>query len=79
MKVLLVSSSFFPKVDGSTRCVYDHARKLAERGNLLYLVTRSVNVKGAGSFGTQPFEELEGIKIVRTKLFAAIRFKTQLG
>ena len=68
MKVLLVSSSFFPKVDGSTRCVYDHARKLAERSNVLYLVTRSVNIKGAGSFGTQTFEELEGIRIVRTKL-----------
>lgn len=68
MKVLIVSSSFFPKVDGSTRCVYDHGRKLAERGNSLYLVTRSVNVKGAGSFGTHMYEELEGIKIVRTKL-----------
>lgn len=66
--MLIVSSSFFPKVDGSTRCVYDHGRKLAERGNSLYLVTRSVNVKGAGSFGTHAYEELEGIKIVRTKL-----------
>ena|SRR5579872_1685745 len=68
MKILLVSSSFFPKIDGSTRCVYDHARKLAERDNTLYLVTRSINVKGAGSFGTHPYEELEGIKILRTRL-----------
>jgi len=42
LKILLVSSSFYPKIDGSTRCVYDHARKLAQRGNEVYLVTRGI-------------------------------------
>lgn len=77
MKILIVSSSFFPKVDGSTRCVYDHARKLAERKHQLYLVTRAVQVKGAGSFGTHRFEHLEGINVIRTGL--SIRSSTRLN
>ncbi|MGD0318414.1 MAG: glycosyltransferase family 4 protein [Nitrososphaerales archaeon] len=59
MKILLVSSSFFPKIDGSTRCVYDHARKLAERGNEVYLVTR-------GMEGTKQEETFEGIHLRRS-------------
>jgi len=59
LKILLVSSSFFPKIDGSTRCVYDHGRKLAQRGNLVYLVTRGIR-------GTPRSEDLDGIHIVRT-------------
>lgn len=59
MKVLVVSSSFFPKIDGSTRCVYDHARKLAERGNDVYLVTR-------GIAGAKRQETFEGIRVRRS-------------
>jgi len=58
-RILLVSSSFYPKIDGSTRCVYDHGRKLAQRGNLVYLVTRGIR-------GTSKEEDYEGIHIVRT-------------
>ncbi len=61
MRILIVSSSFFPKVDGSTRCVYDHARKLAERGHDVYLVTR-------GMEGVPRFQIFEGIKIVRSAI-----------
>jgi len=77
VKILLASSSFFPKVDGSTRCVYDHARKIAERGDLIYLVTRGVRIKEAGPFGTNQYEELDGIKIVRTKV--SLRSSTGLN
>jgi len=59
LKVLLVSSSFYPKIDGSTRCVYDHARKLAQRGNDVYLVTR-------GIAGSKQEEAFEGINIRRS-------------
>src|SRR5438128_3801845 len=59
MKILLVSSSFFPKIDGSTRCVYDHARKLVELGNEVYLVTR-------GMEGARQEETFEGIHIRRS-------------
>lgn len=61
MKILLVSSSFFPKVDGSTRCVYDHARKLAEEGNAVYLSTR-------GMPGTPREQLIEGIHVVRSSV-----------
>lgn len=68
MRVMIVSSSFLPKVDGSTRCVYDHSRKLAEREESVYLVTRGVTSKdGSNSVHAKRFEEFEGIKIVRTK------------
>ena len=59
MKVLVVSSSFFPKIDGSTRCVYDHTRKLAEGGNEVYLVTRGIP-------GTRQEEMFEGIHVRRS-------------
>ena len=59
MKVLLVSSSFYPKIDGSTRCVYDHARKLAQRGNDVYLVTRGIT-------GSKQEETFEGIHVRRS-------------
>ncbi len=59
MKILVVSSSFFPKIDGSTRCVYDHARKLAERGNEVYLVTRGIE-------GTKREETFDGIQLRRS-------------
>lgn len=59
MKVLVVSSSFFPKIDGSTRCVYDHARKLAARGDEVYLVTRGIPK-------TRRQEEFEGIHVRRS-------------
>ncbi|HEV2227184.1 MAG TPA: glycosyltransferase family 4 protein [Nitrososphaerales archaeon] len=59
MRILLVSSSFFPKIDGSTRCVYDHGRKLALRKNLVYLVTRGIK-------GVPKEEDYEGIHVVRT-------------
>ena len=59
MKVLLVSSSFYPKIDGSTRCVYDHARKLAQRGNDVYLVTRGIE-------GSRQEEIFEGIHVRRS-------------
>ena len=61
MKVLLVSSSFFPKIDGSTRCVYDHARGLAAEGHVVYLITRGIE----GARGT---EDLDGIRIRRTSV-----------
>lgn len=59
MKILIVSTSFYPKIDGSTRCVYDHARKLAERGHTVYLLTRGVK-------GAKRTEVFEGIHVVRT-------------
>ena len=59
MRVLLVSSSFYPKIDGSTRCVYDHARKLASSGNDVYLATR-------GMRGVPRSETLGGIKVRRS-------------
>jgi glycosyltransferase involved in cell wall biosynthesis len=59
LKILLVSSSFFPKIDGSTRCVYDHARKLAQRGDEVYLVTRGIS-------GAKQEETLEGINVRRS-------------
>jgi glycosyltransferase involved in cell wall biosynthesis len=59
MKILIVSSSFFPKIDGSTRCVYDHARKLSQRGHDVYLTTRGIN-------DTPRFENIEGIKVIRS-------------
>jgi glycosyltransferase involved in cell wall biosynthesis len=59
LKILLVSSSFYPKIDGSTRCVYDHARRLAHRGNDVYLVTR-------GIAGVKQEEEFEGIHVRRS-------------
>lgn len=59
MNILLVSSSFYPKIDGSTRCVYDHGRKLAQRGNAVYLVTRGVK-------GTPKEEMIDGIHVIRT-------------
>ncbi len=61
MKILLVSSSFFPKIDGSTRCVYDHARGLAAEGHVVYLVTRGIE-------GTKRAENLDGIRIHRTSV-----------
>ena len=61
LKILLVSSSFFPKIDGSTRCVYDHARGLAAEGNVVYLITRGIE-------GTRRAEDLEGIRIRRTSV-----------
>jgi glycosyltransferase involved in cell wall biosynthesis len=59
LKILLVSSSFYPKIDGSTRCVYDHARRLAQRGNDVYLVTR-------GIAGAKQNETFEGIHVRRS-------------
>jgi glycosyltransferase involved in cell wall biosynthesis len=59
LKILIVSTSFYPKIDGSTRCVYDHARKLAERGHTVYLLTR-------GAEGARRAEVFEGIRVVRT-------------
>lgn len=59
MKILIVSTSFYPKIDGSTRCVYDHARKLAERGHKVYLLTRGVK-------GAKRTEMFEGIRVIRT-------------
>ena len=59
MKIMLVSSSFYPKIDGSTRCVYDHARRLAQRENDVYLVTR-------GIAGVKQNEEFEGIHVRRS-------------
>lgn len=59
MKILVVSTSFYPKIDGSTRCVYDHARKLAERGHTVYLLTRGVK-------GAKRTEMFEGIRVIRT-------------
>jgi glycosyltransferase involved in cell wall biosynthesis len=59
LKVLVVSSSFYPKIDGSTRCIYDHARKLAQRGNEVFLVTRGIE-------GTKKDEMFEGIHIRRS-------------
>ncbi len=61
MKVLVVSSSFFPKIDGSTRCVYDHARTLAKQGNDVYLSTRGIS-------GAPKSEVLEGIKVRRSSV-----------
>ena len=60
MKILLVSSSFFPKIDGSTRCVHDHARKMAEN-NTVYLATRGVP-------GAPKDQRLDGIHISRTSV-----------
>lgn len=59
MKILIVSTSFYPKIDGSTRCVYDHARKLAERGHTVYLLTRGVK-------GAKRTEMFDGIRVIRT-------------
>ena len=59
MKILVVSSSFFPKIDGSTRCVYDHARKLVRRGNQVSLVTRGVP-------GAKRYENYDGIRVLRS-------------
>lgn len=59
MKILIVSSSFFPKIDGSTRCVYDHARKLSE-SQYVCLFTRGVP-------GSKRREKIEGINVIRTK------------
>jgi glycosyltransferase involved in cell wall biosynthesis len=61
VRILIVSSSFFPKIDGSTRCVYDHARKLAARGHLVYLITRGIE-------GMPREEVFEGIHVVRTEV-----------
>jgi glycosyltransferase involved in cell wall biosynthesis len=58
MNVLIVSSSFLPKMNGAIRCVYDHARKLAERGHNVYLITRKLN-------GTPAYENIEGINVIR--------------
>lgn len=69
MKVLLVSSSFFPKIDGSTRCVYDHARKMAE-GNTVYLETRGVP-------GAPKSQTFEGIHVRRSSV--SFRSGTPLG
>jgi len=70
LKILIVSSSFFPKIDGSTRCVYDHARSLAAAGHVVYLVTRGVE-------GAKRDENLEGIIIRRTSV--SFRFGTPLN
>lgn len=77
MKVLIISTSFFPKVDGSTRCVYDHARKLVESGHDVYLVTRAVRIGSRGSFGSNKQEELEGIKIFRSGI--SLRSSTEIN
>jgi len=58
MRVLMVSSSFLPKIDGSVRVVFDLSRKLAERGHEVYLLTRRFR-------GTPPFERIEGVNVVR--------------
>ena len=68
MKVLLVSSSFFPKIDGSTRCVYEHARKLAERKEEVYLVTRGVKTENADLKTSKRYELFEGFRIFRTSI-----------
>lgn len=69
-KVLIVTSSFFPKIDGSTRCVYDHARKLAERKNDVYLVTRSIKSEKENlqEMGSRRSELFDGIKVFRTSI-----------
>jgi glycosyltransferase involved in cell wall biosynthesis len=73
LKILIVSSSFYPKIDGSTRCVFDHARKLAERGHLVYLVTRGVE-------GTPREELFCGIRVVRTSAnFRSGTFLNKMG
>jgi glycosyltransferase involved in cell wall biosynthesis len=69
MKILLVSSSFFPKIDGSTRCVYDHARKMAG-GNTVYLETRGVP-------GAPKDQMFEGIHVRRSSV--SFRSSTPLG
>jgi glycosyltransferase involved in cell wall biosynthesis len=58
MNILIVSSSFYPKVDGSVRVVYDHARKLAENGHNVYLLTRKVD-------GSPTYEKMNSIHVIR--------------
>jgi glycosyltransferase involved in cell wall biosynthesis len=81
MRILIVSSSFFPKIDGSTRCVYDHARKLVAKGHTVCLVTRAVKLNGKkegdGSFGSNRQEILEGIRIYRSGV--SLRSSTNWG
>ena len=60
MKILLVSSSFYPKIDGSTRCVYDHARKLAQN-NIVHLATRGIP-------GTPQYQVFEDIHVTRSSV-----------
>lgn len=54
----MISSSFFPEVDGAVRVVYDLCRKLVRRGHDVYLLTRRLR-------GTGEYEDFEGIKVVR--------------
>jgi len=58
VRVLMVSSSFFPEVDGAVRVVYDLSRKLVERGHEVYLLTRWFS-------GASTFEVFDGIKVMR--------------
>ena len=58
LNILIESSFFLPKINGSVRYVYDHARKLAERGHNVYLMTGKMD-------GTPAYENIGGIKVIR--------------
>lgn len=38
MRIGIVTTNFYPKIDGMVRVAHDHARKLAERGHDVYIV-----------------------------------------
>jgi len=71
LRILMISSSFYPKIDGSIRVVYDLSRKLVDRGHDVYLLTRRLP-------GTSPIEIVDGIYVVRVGPSGATLFDRSL-
>lgn len=58
MVILILSSTFYPKLNGTTLAVAEHVRNLAKRGNHVYLVTKLLP-------STSKSEKWEGIEVFR--------------
>lgn len=58
MRVLMISASFFPQIDGAVRVVYDLCGKLSQRELEVYLLTRWF--PGSRSLG-----DFDGIRVIR--------------
>ncbi|MBS7654660.1 glycosyltransferase family 4 protein [Candidatus Bathyarchaeota archaeon] len=59
LKILLLSSHFYPKVDGTTRSIDKIIKSLSKRGHRILFVTRMFP-------GTQKFEKYEKAEVYRT-------------
>lgn len=64
MRILMISSLFYPKIDGSVRVVHDLSRKLVQHGHEVYLLTRRLPK-------TPKYEDFDKIHVIRVDSFTA--------